>query len=94
MKSILKIVGIMLLILGIIVIVISNEGIEMSQPNEVRVGIMVNGEFQETDRGLIGGNSKMESEMGAAQGIGYLGCVIGAVMFLGSFMIKEKEPQY
>lgn len=94
MKSLVRIVGILLLILGILVVVIGGEGKSMAQPNEVRVGIITNGEFHETDRGYIGGNSKMESEMGAVQGIGYLGCVIGAVMFLGSFMIKEKEPQY
>lgn len=94
-KKLLRILGVILFVCGIVIYAIAAMVQKDTRGTEVRVGMMINGHFQETDRGIMGRNPKGEKEMGYLKGIGIMSGLMGGGITLGSFFVKEdEEPQY
>ena len=94
-KKLLRILGITLLVCGIVIYAIAAKVQEKTRGSTIRFGTVINSQFQETDRSVIGRNPEGEKDMGYLKGIGVMSCVMGAGITVGSFFVKEEEePQY
>ena len=90
MKGILKGLGVLLIVCGLILVFVFTNTQESVKPNKISVGVMwENGEFSQMDSGYIGGNQQGYETMESFKGIGFMCCVAGAVAFGVSFAIKK-----
>lgn len=95
MKKILRGLGIILLVCGIVIYGIAAMAQKQTKGTTVRTGMIVNGQFVETDSGTIGSNPEGEKDMGFLKSIGMMSGVAGAVLTVGSLIVKkDEEPQY
>lgn len=92
MKTILKFLGVLLLMLGLIMVLITSKGQENVKPNKMSIGVISsNGKFYETDSGYIGGNYEGYETLGDFKTLGIMSCVVGGGLMVISFAIKEDE---
>lgn len=91
MKKLLRGCGILLIVCGIGIMAISGKAKEAAKPNEVHMGVIINGQFTETSSGYMGGNQEAEEDMSYLFGIGAIAALGGSAMAIGSFAVKEQE---
>ena len=90
MKMLARIVGICGLLLGLVMILVSNKAAEDMAPNRVSFGYVIDGEVIMTDKGgYIGGNVEGVQDAESAGVAGGVVTVLGGVALLGSFLVKE-----
>lgn len=89
MKAGIRFLSIFALIGGLFILFVAGEIIDANEPTTITSGIIVNGEFVETDTGQLGGNQETQEEMGYLQAIGVVIMIIGAGGLVASFFIKN-----
>ncbi len=90
MKMLARIVGICGLLLGLVMILVSNKAAEDMALNRVSFGYVIDGEVIMTDKGgYIGGNVEGVQDAESAGVAGGVVTVLGGVALLGSFLFKE-----
>ena len=70
MKALLRALGAILAICGLVIYFIAGSAQEEMEPNEVKVGYVSNGNFVETDSGQIGGNEEGQKSMESVKAFG------------------------
>lgn len=89
MRAGIRFLSLFLLIGGLIILFVAGEVIDANEPTTITSGIIVNGEFVETDTFQSGGDQEAQDEMGYLQAIGVVVMIIGAGGFIASFFIKN-----
>lgn len=89
MRAGIRFLSLFLLIGGLIILFVASEVIDANEPTTISSGIIVNGEFVETDTFQSGGDQEAQDEMGYLQAIGVVVMIIGAGGFIASFFIKN-----
>lgn len=89
MKVLLRFLGVILLVGGIIVVAMAGNIEEATQPQSVQMGAVIDGEYIITDTGYIGGNEKGKDAADTCLIIGGASIFAGAAALLGSFFVKS-----
>lgn len=94
MKALLRALGAILAICGLVIYFIAGSAQEEMEPNEVKVGYVSIGNFVETDSGQIGGNEEGQESMESVKAFGTFAIIGGAVLLLASFLIRDNYQEY
>ncbi len=93
MKKIILAMGILLLILGVILYIAAGSIQENAKPNEIKFGIMQNGNFSQTWSGTIGGSSENYKFGGQLKTWGIIAGIAGGVLMLSSAAMEGDKNE-
>lgn len=94
MKKVLRVLGVILVVCGLGIYLISGSAQKDMAPNEVKVGYMSDGKFVETDSGYMGGNKEGQESMESLKGFGTLAIIGGVAALIASFVIRDDNQYY
>ncbi len=90
MKKTMRTVAVVLIICGIIVCLIAGMGQKATKPTSYSTGyVNSNGQYIETNSGIMGGNSKTHNEMKGFKTLGIVIGIAGVGLFIISFIVKD-----
>lgn len=95
MKTLLKGLGILLVLCAIALYGIAGIVQDEMKPRKVTFGYVTNGEYTQTGAGTIGGSTEAVEEMQWLKGIAVMSGIAGVGMMVGSMTVQKKEePEY
>lgn len=89
-KSVVKAIGVIMLVAGILVVLVGNAGAKEAQGGKLTVGYVQNSDFVATNSGSIGRSAEKIADMKAISGFGYVGVALGVGLILVSTRIEEE----
>lgn len=91
MKKLVKIVGCILIVCGIVAYLAAGAGEDIAQGTKVSVGYKSDGQYTEISSGYMGRNEQGIKDMGYLKGIAALCLVAGAGALIGAAIMKEES---